>query len=132
MKKKTMVGLIAIVAIVAVLIFAGSVGDIKERPSAPVSTQGLEYGEWVVETLSLEYGHTLLLSEASERKDLASVERYAGMLYDDAERALNEIDQFSVSPKLQPSKDEFKLMLQDLKEAGYYYERGQGISISMI
>jgi len=132
MEKKTMVGLIAIVAIVASLIFAGFAGYMEERSSTSVSTQDLEYLDWVSETSALEYSHLTSLDEARERLDLADMERYAGMVYGDAKKALNEIDQFSVSPKLQPYKDEFKLAQQDLKQAAYYIEGGQGISMSMI
>jgi len=117
-----MTGLIAIVVVVAVLIFAGSAVYKEEKPPASVSTQDSEFLGWASETL--EQLDVTLLIEAEERYDSAAVYRYSGMLYNDAYKALSEIDQFSVSPKLQPSKDEFKLMLQDLKYAMYYTERG--------
>jgi hypothetical protein len=132
MKKKTMAGLIAIVAVVAVVISVGAV--YKEEKSAPVSTQDLKYLDWVSETSALEYSHLESLDEARnrllegdgayERLCLADMGRYAGMVYGDANKALSEIDRFSVSPKLKPYKDEFKLAQQDLKWAAYYMERG--------
>ena len=67
-----------------------------------------------------------LATEAWDRPSpstFADIERYDGMLCDDANKALSEIDQFSVSPKLQPLKDEFKLVQEDLKQAAYYAER---------
>lgn len=64
------------------------------------------------------------MRSAAERFDFEGVEVYSGMLYDDAKKALNEIDQFFVSPTLKPSKDEFKLALQNYKQAGYYGENG--------
>ena len=118
MKKKNPSSLIAIVAIVAVVIFAGCM---EEKSPTSVSTQDLEYIEWAMETL--ENTDTKLLAKAMERGDYAGMERYAGMLYDAAKKALNEIDQFSVSPEFQPSKDEYTLALQDLKQAAYYTER---------
>jgi hypothetical protein len=48
------------------------------------------------------------------------VEFHAERLYDDAKKALDEIDQFSVSPELQPCKDEYKLALQDLMAFAYF------------
>lgn len=39
-------------------------------------------------------------------------------------RHWTKIDQFDVSSALKPSKDEFKLGLQDFKQAGYYGEKG--------
>ena len=68
-----------------------------------------------------------LATEAWDRPSpstFADIERYDGMLCDDANKALSEIDRFSVSPELQPAKDEFKLALQDLKQEAYYTERG--------
>jgi len=126
MEKKTLAGLIVIVAVVAVLIFAGSAVLTEEKPLASISTQDSEYFEWESEIRDLESAHTDLLLDAMgpESVDLAGVERYVGMLYDDANKALSEIDQFNVSPGFQPSKDEFKLSQQDLMRAGYYIERG--------
>jgi len=124
MKKKTMAGLIAIVAVAAVLIFAGSAVYKEEKPPASASTQDSEFWGWVSETIEQLQLHTTLLTEAEGRYDFAAIERYAGMLYDDANKALSEIDRFSVSPELQPAKDEFKLALQDLKQEAYYTERG--------
>jgi hypothetical protein len=114
-----MAGLIAIVAVVAVLISVGVVYK-EEKPSDS------EYFEWEAEISNLESTHMDLFIDATgpESVDFAGVVRYAGMLYDDANKALNEIDRFSVSPGFQPSKDEFKLGQEDLKRAGYYIERG--------
>ena len=43
-----------------------------------------------------------------------------GLLYDHADDALNEIDEFEVSPELEPIKREYKLYLIDLKWSAYY------------
>ena len=123
MKKKTMADLIAIVVVVVVLISAGVVYKGEKLPG-PVSTQDVEYLRWDLNTWDLESAHLELLRNAALRLDFGDMELYVGMLYDDANKALDEIDQFSVSPWLQPSKDEFKLSQQDLRRAGYYIERG--------
>ena len=122
MKRKTLVGLIAIVAIVAVVIFAGCVEE--EKSPVSVSTQDFEYAQWGSDTLHTVGLDMELAANAAERFDFEGVETYSGMLYDDAKKALYEIDQYDVSPALKPSKDEFRLALQDLKQAGYYGERG--------
>jgi len=93
-------------------------------PPASVPTQDSEYVEWAVKERFQLYDPVMLLAEACKSMDFAGMEIYAGTLYDDTEKALNEIDQFSVSSKLQPSKDEFKLALQDIKQMAYYIERG--------
>jgi len=141
MEKKTIVGLIAIVAVAAVLIFAGALYT-EEKPPASVSTQesvstqDLEFLKWASETSENETSECLAAYEADllvcldmwrnerdiQRKEelLDRVEFHADRLYDDAKKALDEIDQFSVSPKLQPCKDEYKLALQDLMAFAYF------------
>lgn len=93
-------------------------------PTPVLTYQDSEYKKWAIESI---YSITLdlnLTTNAAERLDFEGVETYSGMLYEDAKKALNEIDQFGVSPTLRPSKDEFKLALQDFKQAGYYGEKG--------
>ena len=93
-------------------------------PTQVLTYQDSEYKKWAIESI---YSITLdlnLMTNAAERLDFEGVETYSGMLYEDAKKALNEIDQFGVSPTLRPSKDEFKLALQDFKQAGYYGEKG--------
>ena len=45
---------------------------------------------------------------------------WADYLWIDADNALDEIDDYDVSPELAPSKAEFKLALQDFRGAAFY------------
>ena len=47
------------------------------------------------------------------------------LLYNVAETALKEIDEFDVSPELEPIKTEFKLSLIDTKWSAYYGKEAQ-------
>jgi len=97
---------------------------VTPTPTPVLTYQDSEYSDWCIDTtysISLDLD---LCQSAAERLDFEGVELYSGMLYDDAKKALDEIDQFDVSYALKPSKDEFKLALQDLKQAGYYGEKG--------
>jgi len=123
MEKKTMAGLIAIVAVVAVVISAGALYT-EEKPPASAATQDPEFLKWASETSAHIIGDNGLLLEALKSLDFDDMEFYAGILYDDAKKALDEIDQFSVSPKLQPFKDEYKLSLDDTKWYAYFTEQG--------
>ena len=97
---------------------------VTPAPTPVLTYQDSEYSDWVIDT---SYSITLdlnLMTSAAERSDFEGFETYSGMLYDDAKKALDEIDQFDVTPALKPSKDEVKLALQDYKQAGYYGEKG--------
>ena len=94
------------------------------KPTLVLTYQDSEYADWVIDTsysIALDLG---LMTSAAERLEFEGVERYSGMLYDDAKKALDEIDQFDVSSAVKPSKDEFKLALQYFKQAGSYGEKG--------
>ncbi|KAF5432307.1 hypothetical protein C5S35_17305 [Candidatus Methanophagaceae archaeon] len=136
MKRRAIAGLIAITVVVAVAMLAGCVEE-KEAPTqVPTYTptqfstqiptyQDSEYIEWVWETLhNIQSNYDQIANSVSnDRVDFESIEKYSGMMYDDARKALTEIDKFSVSPKYTPSKDELKLALQDYKQVGYYLKR---------
>jgi len=130
MNKKLGIGIVAIVAIVAVAMFAGCIEE-EEAPEAtptptltPTSYNDSKYFEWAMDTTENILSDITLLANAGKSGDFEGVEMYSRMLYDDAKKALDEIDQFDVSPKMQPSKREFKLALQDFKQGGYYGEKG--------
>ena len=97
---------------------------VMPTPTSVLTYQDSEYTDWTISTLPSISLDLNLMTSAAERFDFEGVEMYSGMLYDDAKKALDEIDQFDVSSALKPSKDEFKLALQDFKQAGYYGEKG--------
>jgi hypothetical protein len=80
-------------------------------PTPVLTYQDSEYAEWIIDTVYSISLDVNLLANAADRLDFEGVETYSGMLYDDAKKALYEIDQYDVSPALKPSKDEFKLAL---------------------
>ena len=85
--------------------------------------EDIEYMKWSMDTFESEiYGDKI--SSAYERRDYDVMELYAGLRYDYHNKKLSEIDQFSVSSELEPIKNEFKLYLQDMIKADYYFERG--------
>lgn len=94
--------------------------------SAPTSAptyqeyQDSEYLSWATDTLELMISDMSLIAYSYDDLDAKGVEIYSEMLCTDANKALNEIDQFDVSPALKPSKNEFELALRDFKQAGYY------------
>ena len=115
MKKKT-AGLVAMVVIVAVAMFAGCVEE--------ESYDDIEFASWSSVQSEILGSNTRLIAEAANNEDLEALEEYAALYYDNNEKALEEIDQFDVSPEMQPAKKEYKLGLEDSKQAAYYIERG--------
>ena len=93
-------------------------------PTFVLTYQDSEYADWSIDTNRRISTDLKLLTRATNRLDFESVGVYSGMLYDDAKKALDEIDQFYVSPAFTQSKNEFKLALQDFTQAGYYGEMG--------
>ena len=86
--------------------------------------QNSDFIEWTEDTAKTQTGYLHFLSLALSLFDLDSIEFWFGEIHRDATERLVEIDQFDVSPAMQPAKNEFKLMLQDLKQGAYYGERG--------
>jgi len=97
---------------------------VTPTPTPVLTYQDSEYIYWCIDTADSISLDLYLTSSAAEGADFEGVELYSGMLYDDAKKALDEIDQFDVSSALKPSKDEFTLALQCFKQAGYYGEKG--------
>jgi len=111
------------IALVMASVIVISLATVPEVASAYTPTEeDVEYLEWQLETLDsvIIYSDLML----SEEYDLDVMELWAGKGYDFCKKALIEIDQFDVSSEMEPSKREFKLYLQDRKQAFYYYERG--------
>jgi hypothetical protein len=98
--KKQIITLTAIVAILAAAIFAGCVEKetpVSTPPTPVLTYQDSEYTDWAIDTASSISLDLDLMSSAAEMFDFEGVERYSGMLYGAAKKALDEIDQFDVS-----------------------------------
>ena len=88
-----------------------------------VTEQDVQYMEWALSANRILSSDIELMVSASNRGDTRTFGTYGERLYDDSVKLLNEIEQFNVSPTLRPSRDEFKLALEDYKMTGYYGEK---------
>lgn len=93
------------------------------RAYTPTS-EDIEFMAWLEETGDKLLDDTRSISNEMEKGPFACDWEYLkflhGLLYDHADDALNEIDEFEVSPELEPIKTEYKLYLIDLKWSAYY------------
>jgi len=93
------------------------------RAYTPTS-EDIEFMEWMMET-SIKITDDFRLIDDEPNKgvfgcDWEYLKTLHKLLYDHAETALNEIDEFEVSSELKPIKKEYKLHLIDTKWAAYY------------
>ena len=105
--------------------FDDSVSLIPEvtRAYTPTS-EDIEFMAWLEETGDRLLDDTRSISNEMKKDPFAWDWEYLkflhGLLYDHADDALNEIDEFEVSPELEPIKKEYKLYLIDIKWSAYY------------
>ena len=85
--------------------------------------QDLEFIEWSEDNSASSRMYGELILAALEDSDYDALELLYGKEYDLYKESLEEIEQFDVSPEMQPIKNEYKLALQDLKKSAYYGER---------
>jgi hypothetical protein len=110
MKRKNMLGLIAIVAIVTAVIFAGCVEESQDK-------------EWLKssEKNVILVGDDLeKMRKASTNEDYEMWALAAKYLYDDTQYALDESNTYSVSSKYEDAKYEYEKAMNDYKLAGQY------------
>lgn len=88
------------------------------------TSEDLEFIEWMEDIGETSMIYQELILSALEDYDYDDLESLSGDEYDHYKYALIEIDQYDVSPEMQPTKNEFKLALQDFKHAAHYRERG--------
>ena len=94
------------------------------EPTPASEYQDSEYKDWLTQVSFNLYTDLDTISSATNQGNLINMKTYYGLLNEDATKALSEIDQFNVSPTMQPAQAEFKLALQDLKQAGTYGKAG--------
>ncbi|BDC35802.1 MAG: hypothetical protein EF806_04465 [Candidatus Methanoliparum thermophilum] len=124
-----------VLLIIGILVVAGSCyayysayyrGDSKSEDQVinwTSKSDDQQFLDWMIRTVEkLMIDGEFILSALKEH-DLDGIAMAGKWLYDDCDKALSEIDRYHVSPALEPLKNEFKLYLQDLKQAGYYYNR---------
>jgi|LGVD01.1.fsa_nt_gb hypothetical protein len=116
MRRKIIIGMIVITAIVAAVMFTGCVE--KESPD------DIKFKSWCHEQSKKLDSDAQMLEDLSANNDLKALGKYSARFYDNITIALEEIDQFDVSPEMQPAKKDFKLVLEECKNATYYMEQG--------
>lgn len=88
------------------------------------TSEDFEFIEWnILTSEKLSEDNELITTELGKGVfdcDWEYVRTLAKLEYNHAEIALNEIDQFDVSPELKPIKKEFELCLIDLKWSAHY------------
>jgi len=120
-KIKTFCSIVLVIASVMVFLLA-SVPEVA-KATAP-EYEDLEYLEWLIATgEKLSEDDELILVETKKGIvdcDWEYVRTVAKLQYNHAETALDEIDQFDVSPRYEPIKKERVLSLIDVKWQAHY------------
>ena len=114
MEKRNIIGMTVIV--IAIVIFTGCVE--KESPS------DIEFKSWCTEQWKMLDSNAQMLEVASANNDLAVIEECASQFHAKIKIAMEEIEQFEVSREMLPTKKNFKLVLDECKNATYYMEQG--------
>lgn len=110
--------------LVIALVMVFSLIGVPEVASAYTPTEeDLEYNEWYMDIKRTLMMYNDLIMAALYDADYDDIELWGGKKYDFCKESLEEIEQFDVSPEMQPIKNEDKLALQDSKQASYYLER---------
>ncbi len=83
-----------------------------------------DFGAWYTLTMAKMEAATNQMATGIENFDCTTCEAGASTGYNDATRALAELEGFSVSAELQPVKQHLTLALEQYKSACYYTELG--------
>jgi PGF-CTERM protein len=119
MKSKVVGGIVLVVTLA--MVFSVTTGVVG---AYVLTADDLEYSEWSIQTGNVIIFYNEKIAKAIEDYDFVSVKRYSKLEYDFVSSALDEIDQFDVTPGyLSLAKEENKAYLQDIKWAVYYTEK---------
>ena len=66
------------------------------------------------------------LTAAAKNYDTTSLSKYAGTLYTDSQKAIEDSDLYNVSPDLQDTKDEYRLAMVQANRVAVYANSGVG------
>jgi len=112
------------IVLVIALVMVFSLASVPEVASGAYPTsEDLEYTEWIIATNDkLIDDSELIIAEIKNPAycDWEYLRVLAKLEYNHAETALTEIDQFEVSPELEPIKTEDELYLIDTKWKAYF------------
>jgi hypothetical protein len=122
MKNLTPFGYLATVLLVSSLVVL-SLASISDMGSAQDS-EDFEFLGWYNTTMAKIETDTINMAVAIENYDCVTCEAWAVSGYEDATKALAEMEGYEISPELQPVKDHLKLALGDFKVACEHTECG--------
>jgi hypothetical protein len=117
MGRRSMVGIIAVVAIVAVAMFAGCVEETDE----PQDSQWAASCSGRLKIIQLDIGY---MQEDLASGNSALFTESAKDLQDDAQYAYDISIQYTVSPEYEPMKSEYEKALLDYVQVGKYASAG--------
>ena len=122
MRRATFFGYLTAVLLVSIVILLPP-PDVSGVASAQ-SPEDLEFQEWYSSTMAKIETDTAGMATAIENYDCTSCETWARSGYEDATKALTELEGYAVSAEMQPVKDHLKLALENFKSGCQYAESG--------
>ena len=132
MKKYIYFALFILLVALIVRGFAGSQNDknaSQAQLNSPLSTfksayQDIAWGNNVQKHLRILKADLDGVSNAENNSDYTTLAVYAQQIVNDTQNAIQENDQYTVSPKLQDAQKEWKAALQDYNSAGQFLLQG--------
>jgi hypothetical protein len=120
MRKVKPFGPLATVLVVSLLLLClAGISDGRAQ-----SLEGQEFTDWYTDTMNRIESAAATMATAIENYDCVTCEAGAHTGYEDATRALSEIEGYEVSSEMQSVKDLLTLALEDFKLACYHIELG--------
>jgi len=113
-----------LVCVLAVSLFVGCVDNPVSAPT-PTPTpryEDAEFLSWLLHTSDIITRDLNALSESANSINIFKTRDRAKRLYNDCEIALDEIDNFDISPELVPVREEVRSGLYDLKMAALHIQ----------
>ncbi|AKB35299.1 hypothetical protein MSSAC_0709 [Methanosarcina siciliae C2J] len=111
-------------------VFGGAQNDENaSQPDSPLNTlqsahQDIAWGINVQNNLKILKADLDGISNATNNSDYVALAVYAQQTVNDTQNAIQENDQYTVSPKLQDAQNEWRLALQDYNAAGQFLLQG--------
>ncbi|MDR7666039.1 hypothetical protein RG963_09685 [Methanosarcina sp. Z-7115] len=132
MKKYIYFTLFILLVALIVGVFAGSQNDknaSQAQPTSPLNTfksayQDIAWGTNVQKHLNILKTDLDGVSNATNNSDYATLAVYSQQIVNDTQNAIQENDQYTVSPKLQDAQKEWRAGLQDYNSAGQFLLQG--------
>lgn len=132
MKKYIYFTLFVLLIVLIVMGFAGSQkgeNASQAQLTAPLNTlksayQDIAWGNNVQKHLRVLKTDLDGVSNATNNSDYTMLAVYAQQIVNDTQNAIQENDQYNVSPKLQDAQKEWRLALQDYNSAGQFLLQG--------